>query len=218
MREASVHENSPLKNQGQNAGQGAPGDGPYRCMPHAELRDGAYAVRAVEPGHIDAIRQWRNDQIDILRQPAPITREEQQRYFERTIWPDKQAERPRNILLIYLNEREPIGYGGLVHMDWEQERAELSFLLDPQYERPSERRADLFGRFLLLLKRLAFEDLRLNRLYTETFATRRRHMETLEQAGFRPEGCLRQHVRINGTRVDSILHGCIAGDEGERHP
>ena len=192
------------------------GAGAYQCMPHAELRDGSLAVRAIEPEHIEAIRRWRNAQIDVLRQPEPITPEAQQRYFEQMVWPDKQAENPRNILLIYLREGQPIGYGGLVHIAWEHKRAELSFLLDPRHERRSDRRADLFNRFLHLMKRLAFEDLRLNRLYTETFATRRQHMETLEQAGFRREGCLRQHVRLDGQAIDSIMHGFISGDEGKQ--
>lgn len=192
------------------------GAGPYHCMPLAELRDGSRAVRAVDPEHIETIRRWRNAQMDVLRQAEPITPEAQQRYFEQTVWPDKQVENPHNILLIYLREGQPIGYGGLVHIAWEHKRAELSFLLDPRHERQSDRRAILFARFLQLMKRLAFEDLRLNRLYTETFATRRQHMETLEQAGFRREGCLRQHVRLDGQAIDSIMHGCISGDEGKQ--
>ncbi|WP_419908431.1 GNAT family N-acetyltransferase [Hoeflea sp.] len=185
-------------------------------MPRAELRDGAYALRAVEPVHIEAIRQWRNDQIDVLRQAAPITRQAQQQYFAQTIWPDKDAERPRNILLILLNEDKPIGYGGLVHIDWQNERAEISFLLDPRFERQTDRRPALFSAFLALIKRLAFDDLKLRRLYTETYATRERHMRTLEEAGFCREGCLRQHVLIDGKAVDSILHGCVAGEDGAR--
>lgn len=192
------------------------GAGAYHCMPQTELRDGSLAVRAVEPEHIETIRQWRNAQVDVLRQAEPITPEAQQSYFEQTIWPDKQVENPRNILLIYLREGQPVGYGGLVHIAWEHKRAELSFLLDPKHERQSESRAALFARFLQLMKRLAFEDLGLNRLYTETYAIRRQHMETLEQAGFCREGCLRQHVHLDGRPVDSIMHGCIAGDEGEQ--
>lgn len=191
-----------------------PGSGGYRCMPRAEIADGRYAVRAVGPQHIESIRRWRNAQIDVLRQTQPITPEQQTAYYAREIWPDKDAAEPRNILLIYLKDGQPIGYGGLVHIAWEHRRAELSFLLDPAAAHGDDEKAAFFARFLELIKVLAFEDLTLARLHAETYAMRQAHIATLEASGFRREGCLRQHVWIGGKPVDAVLHGCLAG---ERH-
>ncbi|WP_340120095.1 GNAT family N-acetyltransferase [Pelagibius sp. 7325] len=195
-----------------NRPEAIPGSGGYRCMPRAEVADGRYAVRAVEPQHIEAIRCWRNAQIDVLRQSAPIASPQQAAYYAREIWPDKDAAEPRNILLIYLEDGRPIGYGGLVHIAWEHRRAEVSFLLDPAVARGDAELADLFARFLTLMKTLAFEDLGLARLHTETYALRLVHIATLEACGFRREGRLRGHVWINGQPVDSLLHGCLAAD------
>lgn len=188
------------------------GSGGYRCMPRAEIAAGRYAVRAVEPPHIEAIRQWRNAQIDVLRQAQPISPPQQAAYYAREIWPDKDAAEPRNILLIYLEDGRPIGYGGLVHIAWQHRRAEVSFLLDPAVAHDDDGKAALFARFLDLMKTLAFDDLRLARLHTETYAMRQAHIATLEACGFRREGCLRHHVWIEGRPTDALLHGCLAAE------
>ncbi len=188
------------------------GSGGYRCMPRAEIADGRYAVRAVEPEHIEAIRQWRNAQIDVLRQATPISPQQQIDYYAREIWPTKLVAEPRNILLIYMEDGQPIGYGGLVHIAWEHRRAEVSFLLDPAVPRSDAELAALFAQFLSLMKVLAFRDLGFIRLHTETYAIRHVHIATLEACGFRREGLLRQHVIIGGRPTDALLHGCLADD------
>jgi RimJ/RimL family protein N-acetyltransferase len=190
------------------------GSGPYRVMPRPALSDGALTIRAVEPADIEAIRQWRNAQLDVLRQSAPISRADQIAYYARSIWPDKSVCRPRNLLLTYLLEDRPIGYGGLVHLNWEHRRGELSFLLDPEIETDLDRRTRLWSAFIALIKEFAFVDIGLNRISTETYAFRARHIETLEDGGFKPEGRLREQVWIDGEPVDSLVHGCLAREFG----
>jgi hypothetical protein len=104
------------------------GYGAYECMPRKFLADGRWTLQAVEPGDIEAIRCWRNAQIDVLRQSTIISTDQQIDYYNRCIWPEKSHQHPRNVLLIYLQDGAPIGYGGLVHIAWEHLRAEVSFL------------------------------------------------------------------------------------------
>jgi RimJ/RimL family protein N-acetyltransferase len=184
-------------------------------MPEARLREGPLSVAAVEPRHIEAIRQWRNAQMDVLRQARPIGADEQIDYFARHIWPDKAKAEPANILLIIEENGEPVGYGGLVHIAWAHKRAEISFLTKPEIaaDWPHYRRC--FLGFLPMAERLAFDQLGLDRLFTETYATRDRHMSVLEEAGFCREGVMRHHVRIDGRPVDSILHGRVRDRDGE---
>ena len=191
------------------------GSGAYRIMPRPALSDGALKIRAVEPEDIEAIRQWRNAQMDVLRQSAPISRAEQIAYYARSIWPDKPAFRPRNLLLTYLLEDRPIGYGGLVHLNWEHRRGELSFLLDPELEHDLDLRTRLWAGFISLIKVFAFVDLGLNRITTETYVFRDRHIQTLEQGGFSSEGRLREHVWIDGKPMDCLVHGCLAREFGD---
>jgi len=190
------------------------GSGPYRVMPRARLASGELALRAVEPGDIEVIRQWRNAQMDVLRQTAPISPEGQARYFAAHVWPEKPKPEPNQILLAIERSGDLIGYGGLVHISWANRRAELSFLLASEFERLSDTRAAVFTAFLGLVRELAFADLGLNRVFTETFAHRTRHIASLEAAGFRKEGSLREHVVVDGVKTDALVHGCLASDQG----
>jgi len=184
----------------------------YRVMPYPRLSDGMLDVRAVQPADIEAIRQWRNAQMDVLRQTAPISPEQQTRYFADHVWPHVASQEPVQILLALESAGVLIGYGGLVHISWPNRRAEVSFLLTPDRERQSDVLIEFFSRFLNLMKQLAFDHLGLRRLCTETFAHRLRHIAALEASGFQCEGRLREHVLIDGTPTDSFAHGLLASD------
>jgi RimJ/RimL family protein N-acetyltransferase len=101
-----------------------------------------------------------------------------------------------------------VGYGGLVHINWFHERAELSFLVDPvriangSYERD-------FLTFLKLIARVAREDLALHRLTGETYPERTEHVRIFESFGFVCEGRLVQHRRVDGGYGDSLVHGLL---------
>jgi RimJ/RimL family protein N-acetyltransferase len=185
----------------------------YACLPHPQVEQGGFWVETVQPGHIQAIRAWRNAQLDILRQAAPISPEQQEAYFAAQIWPALAAPQPANLLLSFHEGERLIGYGGLVHIAWEHKRAEVSFLLDPQAATPTEAYKRRFTAFLGLMKKLAFIELGFERLFTETYALRTDHIAVLEAVGFRREGVLRRHVRIDGRSVDSLMHGCLKIDE-----
>lgn len=182
----------------------------YLVMPNPYLSDGVLDVRAVQPADIEAIRQWRNAQMDVLRQTAPISPEQQERYFAEHVWPQITSLEPSQVLVALERAGVLIGYGGLVHISWPNRRAEVSFLLTPELEKNTDELIALFSRFLDLMKQLAFEDLGLRRLCTETFEHRTRHVATLEASGFRCEGRLREHVLIDGKPTDSFAHGLLA--------
>jgi len=181
-------------------------------MPNPSIVSGALSIAAVQPEHIERIRQWRNAQMDVLRQMSAISPEQQQAYYAEQVWPAMAAARPRNILLAYRERDRLIGYGGLVHIAWEHLRAEISFLLDADLAGNHDAYPEYFSSFLRLIKILAFRDLHLNRLFTETYAKRSTHIRILETCGFRREGTLREHVRVGRQAVDSIIHGCLRSD------
>jgi RimJ/RimL family protein N-acetyltransferase len=185
-------------------------NGPWRCMPRPVLVDAELAVSAVCEAHIEDIRRWRNAQLDVLRQATRIEPDQQRTYYAQQIWPEKASACPRNILLIIREHGRAIGYGGLVHIDWAYQRAEVSFLLDPAVGSDAERHAALFVRFMRLMQTLAFGDLGLHRLTSETYAFRIAHIAILERCGFVREGVLRDHVLVDGARCDAVLHGCLA--------
>lgn len=182
----------------------------YQIMPRPLLDDGLLQLRAVNRADIEDIRKWRNDQMDVLRQTKPISHEKQVQYFEEDIWPDLLRSEPNQILLAIEKQGELIGYGGLVHISWPYRRAEISFLLSPSLEKDSDVLYEYFTRYLALIQELAFKDLHLHRLTTETYANRAVHIKALEAAGHRNEGRLREHVFVKDSPMDSLLHGLLA--------
>lgn len=187
-------------------------DSGYRVITREELTDGVITLRAIEQKDIESIRLWRNAQMDVLRQVKPISAVEQQRYFELNVWPEKESNEPKQILLAIIHKGKLIGYGGLVNLHWIDRRAELSFLLADEIEAQPTFRAEIFMRFLLLIKEITFKNLNLQRIWTETYANREAHIKTLEASGFILEGCMRKHVVSIGERVDSLIHGVLHDD------
>ncbi len=172
--------------------------------------EGPYTLVELRHADIQTLRDWRNRQIDVLRQKHPLSEEDQERWFEEIVLPTHATEEPRFLLVSILLDEAFVGYGGLTNIDWEHRRAEVSFLVDPERVANPELYRDDFTSFLAFLQKWAFGTLELNRLFTETYAFRDDHIEILESAGFVDEGRLRQHVRVDGEFTDSILHGCVA--------
>ena len=185
----------------------------YSLFSKQSYHDSGYSISPVQEEYIQEIREWRNAQLDVLRQSSEITSEQQARYFEKNIWPDMEVNTPTNILMVFMHQGSLIGYGGLVHISWLDFRAEVSFLLNPGRVVNQESYLLDFTMFLRLIKGLAFEELHLNRIFTETYDIRPIHIKALEDAGFLKEGIMREHGRIDGLAVDSILHGCLRSYE-----
>lgn len=184
----------------------------YVNLPSLDIARGPFALRPVNEGDIESIRQWRNAQMEVLRQAGPITPAMQRRYFCRAIWPQMERKQPDTVLLAVECERAFVGYGGLVHCQWQHRRAEVSILFAPAIaaDAPQYRRCLLA--FLAMIDELAFDRLRLGRLTLETYDIRPFHVAVIEEAGYSREGRLRQHVTIGGNRFDSLLHGRLARD------
>ena len=72
---------------------------------------------------------WRNEQIDYLRQTNHLTKQDQDNYFNKIIFKQFNHQKPSQILFSFYNKNKLIGYGGLVHINWAHKNAEISFLL-----------------------------------------------------------------------------------------
>lgn len=170
---------------------------------------GNYCITSLRECDILLIKNWRNEQIKILRQNKLLSDLEQLAYYHQTVIPSMNEDKPKMILVSYLLGGDCIGYGGLTNIDWVSHRAEISFLLNTErISNPSVYQQD-FTVFLSLVKKLAFEVLGFNRLFTETYDIRPLHIETLISNGFQLEGRMKQHVFIDGKFYDSLIHGYI---------
>ncbi|MBI5403285.1 MAG: GNAT family N-acetyltransferase [Ignavibacteriae bacterium] len=179
----------------------------YRCLNTNNFEYGDYKITPVRKKDILKIKDWRNSQIDILRQKEYLTNKKQKEYFGKIIFPDFASEYPGQIIFSFLLNGKLIGYGGLVHINWEDRRAELSFLLEPDRLKDRMQYRKDFTAFLKLMKHVAYLELNFNRLYTETFDIRKHHISVLVANRFYPEGRMKKHVLIKNKFIDSLIHG-----------
>ena len=180
----------------------------YKVLSAAEYNLNHLSIQTINNAHIQQIRVWRNQQIDILRQNQIITEEQQELYFNTQIFPLFESNTPDQVLFNCYYDKTFIGYGGIVHISFENKIGEISFLLDPQIA-ADQFYEFVFILFLELMDKIAFDELGLNKLFTETFSTRMEHVAMLEKAGYLLEGIRHSHVILNGQVADIYLHGKV---------
>jgi RimJ/RimL family protein N-acetyltransferase len=183
----------------------------YACAPGLAAAAVPYALRPLRWDDREPIRQWRNDQIEVLRQDRPLSADEQDHYYLDVIAPQMAAERPPQILVAMTHDDALIGYGGIVHLSWPDRRGEVSFLTDTTRLDEATFTAD-WRAFLDLLLPVARDVLDLHKLTTETYEVRTTLIPILEQHGFVLEGTLREHHLLDGRWVTSLAHGIILSD------
>jgi len=158
------------------------------------------------------IMNWRNAQLSILRQQSILTKDMQERYYQTVILPSFTAKEPEQLLFSYLLEGKCIGYGGIVHIDWQSKRGEVSFLLNPERTAHPQQYQKDFSSFLQLIKTITFHHLKFHRLFTETFDIRPEHIAILEEQGFAFEGRMKEHIWLEKKYIDSLIHGLLSNE------
>ncbi len=160
-------------------------------------------------GHEDLtkIKEWRNSQIEVLRQSRPLTDQDQEEWFQRISKDESQAV---FALRITNNDKEElIGYCALVRIDHINRRAELSFLVDPSRVRDKDLYKEDMISSLALLCAYGFNQIGLHKIYAETFEFRKEHISVLEDFGFKREGSMRDHQWKKDQFWDSLLHSML---------
>lgn len=182
----------------------------YRCLKQQEYSLGDYTIVPLRYEDRFSIMKWRNEQIYHLRQSRPLTEEDQQRYFDNVVARLFDAQQPDQILFSYLEKGECIGYGGLVHINWTDRNAEISFIMDTRLEK--EHFSLHWSNWLTMLRELAFRDLGLHKIYTYAFDLRPHLYPVLEACGFVREATLKEHCLFEGKYKDVVIHSLLAFD------
>ncbi len=151
-----------------------------------------------------AIMQWRNEQIYHLRQNKPLTIEDQENYFNCVVQNIFNEDRPNQILFSFLKENTCIGYGGLVHINWEDRNAEISFIMKTSLEQQSF--DENWRNYLNLIEKVAFNQLSLHKIYTYAFDVRPHLYRALEASDYKLEAILKEQGQILNEFKDVIIH------------
>ena len=151
------------------------------------------------------IMKWRNEQISHLRQKQKLTKDEQNEYFENVIKKQFSQENPKQILFSLIENKNLIAYGGLVHIDWNNRNAEISFLIKTSKE--GKDFVKLWVIFLKLIEQVAFETLNFKKIYTYSFeGLRPKLYDALEKSKYILDGDLNNHVKIGINYKNVLIH------------
>jgi len=155
------------------------------------------------------IRTWRNEQMVHLRQDQKLSRADQDNYYLNVVASLFQEDQPKQILFAFLDNGELVGYGGLVHMNWMDRHGEVSFLMNTELQ--EKRFEDYWSNYLRLLRFVAFDELKLRKIFTYAFDVRPHLYPVLQNAGFVEEARLKDHCCINGKFKDVLIHAQFTG-------
>ena len=179
----------------------------FRCLKQQEYTFGNYSIVPLRYEDRFVIMRWRNEQIYHLRQARPLTEEDQQRYFDNVVAKLYDTPQPDQILFSYLDKGACIGYGGLVHINWIDRNAEVSFVMDTRLEK--EHFAEHWSNYRTMLKELSFNDLHLHKIYTYAFDIRPHLYRVLDANGFVREAILKEQCFFEGEYKDVVIHSFI---------
>lgn len=150
------------------------------------------------------IMKWRNEQIYHLRQEKLLTESDQIFYFDNIVSKLFSEENPKQLLFSYMEASCCIGYGGLVHINWNDKNAEISFIMDTSLEKDSFVFNWLI--YLSLIEKVAFEELDLHKIFVYAFDLRPQLYHALEQSGFFRDAELKEHCLYNGVFIDVVIY------------
>jgi RimJ/RimL family protein N-acetyltransferase len=178
----------------------------YKCLSKQTYSFNEYRIVPIRDEDRYYIMQWRNEQIYHLRQSKPLDKESQDNYFNNIISKFFEKENPEQILFSYLKNGIFMGYGGLVHINWIDKNAELSFIMNTNEESNFNLH---WSNFLTLIEFAAFEDLKIHKIYTFAFDIRPQLYLVLEQNGFYKEATFKEHCFFDKKFIDVIVHSKI---------
>ncbi|NQV78023.1 MAG: GNAT family N-acetyltransferase [Lutibacter sp.] len=176
----------------------------YGCLTNSIFKESSYSIVPLRYEDRLDIMKWRNEQIYHLRQSKPLTVEEQENYFLTVVDKLFDEVQPNQILFSYLENGKCIGYGGLVHINWIDKNAEISFIMDTALEKFSF--STNWKVYLGLIEKIGFEELGLYKLYTYAIDLRPQLYQILELSGYDKEAVLKNHVSWLGKMVDIVIH------------
>ena len=175
----------------------------YKILPNISFSSKEFSLVPIRYEDRVQIMQWRNEQIYHLRQKYELSSSEQDNYFQTTLRSLFDKECPDQLLFSFLKDGQLLGYGGLVHINWTDKHAEISFLLNTAFSKELIR--EYWLKYLSLIHQVSIA-CNLHKIYTYAFDVRPWLYSILEDWGMAKEAVLESHCRINGEWKNVVIH------------
>ncbi|MCZ2392879.1 MAG: GNAT family N-acetyltransferase [Chitinophagales bacterium] len=179
----------------------------YKVLNKNIIKKDQYSLIPIRYKDRVSIMKWRNEQIYHLRQQTPLTPEKQDQYYKDIVSKLFDTDQPNQILFSFLRNNELIGYGGLVHINWIDKNAEISFIMNTELE--DKYFIEIWITYLELIEIVAFRELELHKIYTYAFDIRPQLYQAVESVGFIKEATLKEHCLFEGEYKDVVFHSKI---------
>ncbi|RAI91665.1 GNAT family N-acetyltransferase [Algoriphagus yeomjeoni] len=180
----------------------------YKVLKKQNFEFEGYSIVPIRMEDRYDIMKWRNEQLYHLRQSEPLTKEKQDWYFDNVVAKIFDQEQPNQILFSFLKNGECIGYGGLVHINWLDKNAEISFIMDTELE--DQFFETNWSAYLNLLEKIAFYELGFHKLFVYAFDLRPHMYTMLEKKNYFLDARLKEHCLFNGKYLDVVIHAKFA--------
>jgi len=175
----------------------------YQSVPFSSLKSGNFELVPIRDEDKYAIMQWRNEQINILRQNSILSIADQENYFKNVIDPLFIHKNPKQLIFSFLESGQLIG---LVHIDWEKKSAEVSFLTETCRNESAELFIEDWITYLELIKLLADRYLNFKNIFTYAYDIRPNLYIALEKSGFKETQRIKNGIEINNELKDIVIH------------
>ncbi|XOV92288.1 MAG: GNAT family N-acetyltransferase [Bacteroidota bacterium] len=176
----------------------------YKSLDRQKFVSGDYSIVPIRMGDRYDIMQWRNEQIYHLRQKEKLTKEEQDHYFENVVSKLFEKDRPDQFLFSFLKNEKCIGYGGLVHINWADHHAEISFIMDTSLEATDFKLN--WSEYLSLIEVVAFKELKLHKIFVYAFDLRPHLYDVLRSCNYFLDAKLKEHCFFEGKFNDVVIY------------
>ena len=176
----------------------------YTCLSNQNYNKGDFSIVPIRYEDRIDIMKWRNEQIYHLRQAKLLTEDDQNNYFENIVSKLFTEEKPNQILFSFLQGDTCIGYGGLVHINWLDKNAEISFIMNTDLE--STYFYEFWSIYLKLIEEIAFRDMKLHKLYVYAFDLRPHLYEMLLKNNYFLDARLKDHCYFKEKYIDVVIH------------
>jgi RimJ/RimL family protein N-acetyltransferase len=183
----------------------------YKVLSKNNFSEQEFHITPIRDKDRHNIMRWRNEQMYHLRQSIPLSKDEQDYYFKTRIAKLFDEEYPVQFLFSFLKNDKCIGYGGLVHINWKDSNAEISFVMQTSEE--SENFKKNWTIFLKLIEKVAFDHLEFKKIYIYSFDLRPKLYEVTNENHFIQEARLKNHVFSGDAFFDVLIHSKFSNNE-----
>jgi RimJ/RimL family protein N-acetyltransferase len=176
----------------------------YKCLKNQVFSFELFQIIPIRDNDKWDILKMRNEQMFHLRQNKILSEVDQENYFKNVVDTLFDLEFPEQILFSFLEDNQFVGYGGLVHIDWNLKTAEISFIMQTDLQKSSF--SKFWTIYLKLIEEVAFLNLKLDKIYTYAYDLRPNLYPVLENAGFELKAKLENEIEFDGEFIDVIIH------------